>query len=225
VMITINQFYATLDGGLKLVLVDHQPFAILRPILNNIVESIRHLGGDNRAEPFAAKVIELGNEIDHLRQLEATDTGTIINESMTNLRLNHARALEEARLQKEEAEKHYDQAVTTYQESVATFQVSQVAAQAAGVVIAHCQEVIRKAQATILENERIMAMEQKKMEDLSVQNENLYNGLQGLFSRVETAMANHSQQAAVTDEELHRMALESAQADHLKKIGDVKEKI
>jgi hypothetical protein len=132
------------------------------------VESIRHLGGDSRAEPFAAKVTEIGNEIDHLRQLEATDMGAVIGESMTNLRLNHARALDEARLKKEEAEKAYDQAVVTYQASVGAFQVSQVAAQAAGVVISHCQEVIRKAQATILENERTMAAEQKKMEDLSI---------------------------------------------------------
>ena len=72
VLTAIDQFYVMMDRCTELALSSGRPFSFLRPILENNVENIRRVGGDERAEPFTARVIQFGQELDDLRRLEST---------------------------------------------------------------------------------------------------------------------------------------------------------
>ena len=54
VLIAIDQFYAIMDRCVGLALSSGRPFSFLQPILENNVGNIMRVGGEERAEPFAA---------------------------------------------------------------------------------------------------------------------------------------------------------------------------
>jgi len=82
-----------------------------------------------------------------------------------------------------------------------------------------------KAQALIEENERILDLEKKKMEELSARNHSLFDDLGALHSEVESVVVEYNRQLAITEEEMQRRALESVQNTHLKALEDSREKI
>ena len=81
------------------------------------------------------------------------------------------------------------------------------------------------AQALIEENERILDLEKKKIEEISARNHSLFNDLGVLHSAVESAIDEYNRQLAVTEEEMQRRALESVQNTRLKALEDSREKI
>ena len=78
VLIAIDQFYVMMDRCVGLAISSGRPFIFLQPILENNVENIRRVGGEERAEPFAARVTQFGKELDDLRCLESTDIEGIL---------------------------------------------------------------------------------------------------------------------------------------------------
>ena len=82
-----------------------------------------------------------------------------------------------------------------------------------------------KAQALLEENERILGLEKKKMEEISVRNHSLFNDLGTLHSEIDSAIAEYNRQLAVTEEEMQRIALESIQNTHSKALEDSREKV
>ena len=59
-----------------------------------------------------------------------------------------------------------------------------------------------KAQALIEENECILDLEKKKMEELSVRNHSLFDDLGALHSEVESAIVEYNCQLAIIEEEM-----------------------
>jgi len=112
-----------------------------------------------------------------------------------------------------------------YQESVAAYHDSETTAQAADSMIVHSREVIMKAQALLEENERILDLEKKKMEEISVRNHSLFNDLGALHSEIDSAVAEYNRQLAVTEEEMQQKSLESIQNTHSKALEDSREKV
>ena len=104
VLTAIDQFYVMMDSCIGLAHSSGRPFSFLQPILENNVGNIRRVGGEERAEPFAARVIQFGKELDDLRRLESTDVEGILGLTLTSMRLNMTRLLDEIKKKKEEAE-------------------------------------------------------------------------------------------------------------------------
>jgi len=225
VLTAIDQFYVMMDRCAGLALSSGRHISFLRSILENNVENIRKVGGEERAEPFAARVIQFGQELDDLRRLESTNIEGILGLALTSMRLDMTRLLDEIKKKKEEAERTYDRTQLAYQDSLAAYHVSETAAQAADSMIAHSREVIMKAQALLEENERILDLEKKKMEEISVQNHSLFDDLGALHSEIDSAIVEYNRQLAITKEEMQRRALESIQNTHLKAIEDSGDKI
>jgi len=71
---TVDQFFTTPDHCVQLVMFNGQPFSLLQPLLDHIIDSIRRLGGDARAEPFVERVSALGQWTERLRTAESMDT-------------------------------------------------------------------------------------------------------------------------------------------------------
>jgi hypothetical protein len=48
---TVDQFFMTLDHCIQLIMFNGQPFSLLQPLLDHIIESIRRLGGTHEQSP------------------------------------------------------------------------------------------------------------------------------------------------------------------------------
>ena len=113
VLTAIDQFYVMMDRCAELALSSGRPFSFLRPILENNVENIRRVGGDERAEPFAARVIQFGQELDDLRRLESTNIEGVLGLALASMRSERTRLLDEIK-KKEEVEQTYNRTQLVY---------------------------------------------------------------------------------------------------------------
>ena len=66
-----------MDRCVGLTLSSGRPFSFLQPIIENNVENIRRVRGEERVDLFAARVTQFGKELDDLRCLESTDIESV----------------------------------------------------------------------------------------------------------------------------------------------------
>ena len=141
------------------------------------------------------------------------------------MRSTQIRLLGEIKKKKEEAERIIDETQSSYQDSVSAFKASELASRSAVMLISTSHEVIQKVQALLRENERILELENKKMEELSVRNTILQNNLNAWHSKLDAILEEYNRKSAVTDEDLKRQALESVQSARLEAIEKSREHI
>ena len=145
--------------------------------------------------------------------------------SLASLRSKQISLLEEIKEKKEEAERVIDETQSSYQDSVSDYKVSELASQSAARLISSSHEVIRNAQALLRDNERILDIENKKMEALSAQNTLLRTKLEGWHSQLDVIKAEYSQRSTITEDDLKKQAVEAAQSARLSAIATSQEKL
>jgi hypothetical protein len=203
---TADQFFTTLEQCVQLVMFNGQPFSLLQPLLDHIIDSIRRLGGDARAEPFAARVTALDQWAARLRVAENMVTPELLHVTLASFRLGHTKKLEELKARKEKAATEYDQLNLEYEESSNDYLAHESTVRLAKQNILDSEEMIRKAEAAIAENRQIIASEEEKMAPLSVHNHEMYDEIQSRYKVIESLVAEHNEELQVTDEDLQQKA-------------------
>ena len=76
-----------------------------------------------------------------------------------------------------------------------------------------------------MEQERILDVENKKMEDSSAQNHALQDNLNAWYSQLNTISEEYNRELAITEEDLKRQTFEEAQSARSQAIQDSREQL
>ena len=222
---TVDQFFTTLEHCIQLIIHNGQPFSNLQPLLDHIIDSIRRLGGDARAEPFSARVAALGECATRLRGAENIITPELLQVTLASFRLGHTKTLEELKARREKAAAEYDQLKLAYEESSEDYLARESNVRFARQNILESEEIIRKAEAAIAGSRQIIASEEEKMAVLSVRNHEMYEEIQNRYKIIESLVAEHNNELQVTDEELQQKASRTVENVRLSSLELAREEL
>ena len=222
---TVDQFFTTLDHCIQLIIFNGQPFSLLQPLLDHIIESIRRLGGDTRAEPFAAKVLALEHGAANLRNAENIDMQGLLHVTLAAFRLEQTREIAELKAKKEKATANYNLLQSAYAESSNAYLASEAIVRLAKDDISEAEKTIQKAQAVIAGRQKVIEAEEAKMSELSVRNYSMFAEIGDLHKMIDSFVVEHNQRLQITDDELQRKALESAQNSRISALEVARENL
>ena len=176
-------------------------------MLENHVENIRKVRSSDRAKVYQAHVEQLGFYSANLRHLESANQDGIAHFVLGNLCAEHERSLEEAEIEIAERNCCLDETRSSYQGLSDDLQKSEFNAKSAKVVITSAREAITRAQVLLKDNEQILALEKKRMEELEDNRGKVNLVLNAESSELETLCAKLAAEKLLTKEELRNKAM------------------